>query len=87
MKNETFDEHDGLNTKYIVIYDDVLPIATVRLYPIGEDAMMLGRIVVLPEYRHRELGSMAVKAAEEVLFRDFVKSNASSGLYRLLYGG
>ena len=61
---DEFDEHDGPNTKYIVIYDEVLPIATVRLYPIGEDAMMLGRIVVLPEYRHRGLGSMAVKAAE-----------------------
>lgn len=62
---EEFDEHDTPETKYIVILDDVLPVATVRLYPAAPDAMMLGRIVVLPEYRHRGLGSMAVKAAED----------------------
>ena len=60
-----FDDHDKPDTKYIVIYEDVLPVATVRLYPVSNDVMMLGRIVVLPEYRHRGLGSMAVKAAED----------------------
>ena len=60
-----FDEYDRTDTKYIVVYDDVLPIATVRLYPVGEDGMLLGRIVVLPEYRHRGVGSMAVNAAED----------------------
>ena len=62
---DEFDDHDTPDTKYIVIYDDVLPVATVRLYPAGDDAMMLGRIVVLPEYRHKGLGSMAVKAAQD----------------------
>ena len=62
---EEFDEHDTPETKYIVIFDDVLPVATVRLYPAGPDSIMLGRIVVLPEYRHRGLGSRAVTAAEE----------------------
>lgn len=62
---DEFDEHDTPDTRYIVIYDDVLPVATVRLYPAGTDAVMLGRIVVLPEYRHRGLGSMAVLAAED----------------------
>ncbi len=62
---EEFDEHDGLDAKYIVIYEDVLPVATARLYPLDEDAMMLGRIVVLPEYRHKGLGRMAVEAAED----------------------
>lgn len=60
-----FDAHDTPETKYIIIIDDVLPVATVRLYPIGDDGMMLGRIEVLPEYRHRGLGSMAVRVAEE----------------------
>ena len=60
-----FDAHDTPETKYIVILDDVLPVATVRLYPVGDDSMMLGRIVVLPEYRHQGLGSMAVRAAED----------------------
>ena len=60
-----FDGHDTEDTKYIVILDDVLPVATVRMYPAGDDGMMLGRIVVLPEYRHRGIGSAAVRAAEE----------------------
>lgn len=62
---EEFDAHDTPETKYIVILDDVLPVATARLYPVEGDAMMLGRIVVLPEYRHRGLGSIAVQAAED----------------------
>ena len=60
-----FDEHDGPGTRYIVIRDDVLPVATCRLYPVDERRMMLGRVVVLPEYRGRGLGSAAVHAAED----------------------
>ena len=44
-----FDEHDTPQTKYIVIVDDYLPVATCRLYAIDEERVMLGRIVVLPE--------------------------------------
>ena len=62
---DEFDEHDTPETKYIVIYDGVLPVATARLYPLDEEAVMLGRIVVLPEYRNRGLGRMAVTAAED----------------------
>lgn len=62
---DEFDEHDGPDTKYIVVYDDVLPVAAVRLYPLDRNVMMLGRIVVLQEYRHRGIGSLAVKAAED----------------------
>ena len=59
-----FDEHDTPDTKYIVAIDDYLPVATCRLYPIDNERIMLGRIVVLPEYRHRGLGTEIVKAAE-----------------------
>lgn len=61
---DEFDEHDGPDAKYIMIYDDVLPVTTARLYPVDEKTMMLGRIVVLPEYRHQGLGSKAVLEAE-----------------------
>ena len=63
--NVEFDEHDTPDTKYIVAVDDYLPIATCRLYPKDEDRMMLGRIVVLPEYRHQGIGTQVVKEAEE----------------------
>ena len=60
-----FDEHDTPDTKYIVIVDDYLPIATCRIYPIDETRIMLGRIVVLPEYRGKGIGTMVVKEAEK----------------------
>jgi len=60
-----FDEHDTPETKYIVAVDDFLPVATCRLYAIDEERMMLGRIVVLPEYRHQGLGTLVVKEAEK----------------------
>ena len=59
-----FDEHDTPDTKYIVAVDDYLPIATCRLYPEDDDRMMLGRIVVLPEYRHQGIGTLVVREAE-----------------------
>ena len=60
-----FDEHDTPTTKYIVIVDDYLPVATCRLYAIDTKHVMLGRIVVLPEYRRQGLGTKVVMEAEK----------------------
>lgn len=59
-----FDEHDTPDTKYIVAVDNYLPIATCRLYAIDDAKVMLGRIVVLPEYRHQGIGTQVVIEAE-----------------------
>ena len=59
-----FDEHDGPGTKYIVITDHDFPIATARMYPLNDHSMMIGRVVVLPEYRHQGMGSMVVTECE-----------------------
>ena len=59
-----FDEFDTPETKYIIAVDDVLPVATCRLLPVGNESMAVGRIVVLPEYRHHGLGSRMVAEAE-----------------------
>ena len=59
-----FDAHDTPETKYIVVMDDFLPVATCRLYGLDSQHVMLGRIVVLPEYRHQGLGTLVVKEAE-----------------------
>ena len=61
---QEFDEHDTPETKYIVIVDDVLPVATGRIYQLDADSMMIGRIVVLPEYRHQGLGTRVVQECE-----------------------
>lgn len=62
--NVEFDEHDTPETKYVVVVDNYLPVATCRLYPEDDHHMMLGRIVVLPEYRHQGIGSLVVREAE-----------------------
>ena len=62
---QEFDEHDGPDTKYIVVIDNDFPIATARMYPIDRKSMMIGRVVVLPEYRHQGIGTMVVDACEE----------------------
>ena len=59
-----FDEHDTPDTTYIVAVDNYLPIATCRLYAIDDAKVMLGRIVVLPEYRHQGIGTLVVREAE-----------------------
>ncbi|MBR7054962.1 MAG: GNAT family N-acetyltransferase [Prevotella sp.] len=59
-----FDEHDTPDTNYVVAVDDYLPIATCRLYPEDDSHMMLGRIVVLPEYRRQGIGTLVVREAE-----------------------
>ena len=60
-----FDEHDTPQTKYVVVVDDYLPVATCRLYAIDASTVMLGRIVVLPEYRGQRVGTLVVSEAEK----------------------
>ena len=62
---EEFDEHDGPETKYIVLLDDDVPVATARLYPLDDTRMVIGRVVVLPECRHRGLGTQVVRECED----------------------
>lgn len=62
---QEFDEHDTPETKYIVITDDDFPIATARIYEINSDEIMIGRVVVLPEYRRRGIGTLTVGACEK----------------------
>ena len=62
---QEFDGHDGPDTKYIVVTDNGFPIATARIYPADQESMMIGRVVVLPEYRHQGIGTMVVDACEK----------------------
>ncbi len=60
-----FDEHDTPETKYIVVLDDEFPVATARMFPIDDVSVEIGRVVVLPEYRHQGIGSMVVGECEK----------------------
>lgn len=61
---QEFDEHDAPDAKYIVVTDDDFPIATARMYPLDTRCVMIGRVVVLPEYRRKGIGTMVVSACE-----------------------
>ena len=61
---EESDEHDADGTRYIVLLDDGYRVATCRFYETAPGRMVLGRVVVLPEYRGRGLGRMVVEEAE-----------------------
>lgn len=61
---DEFDEHDTPETRYIVAMDGFLPVATCRMYEYDAHSVMLGRIVVLPDYRGKGLGTQVVKEAE-----------------------
>ena len=62
---DEFDDHDGDGTKYIVLLDAGYPVATCRFFETSHGHVTLGRVVVLPEYRGRKLGMMAVCEAEK----------------------
>ena len=64
---EEFDDNDTPDTKYIVLTDDDFPIATCRFYKIDDSSAMIGRVVVLPEYRKMGLGKKVVEEAEKWL--------------------
>ena len=61
---QEFDEHDGPDTKYVLVTDDDFPIATARMYPLDKDSVMIGRVVVLPEYRRQGIGTMVGSECE-----------------------
>ena len=62
---EEFDEHDFGETNYLVGLYDGYPIATCRFYETEPGKVILGRLVVLPEFRNRQIGISMLRAAEE----------------------
>lgn len=62
---EEFDAHDGADSRYIVIAELGFPVATCRFYELDRDSVLIGRVVVLPEYRGMELGRMVITEAEK----------------------
>ena len=62
---QEFDDHDGDGTRYIVVLDNDFPVATTRMYELDKDSVMIGRVVVLPEYRGKKIGSLAVSECEK----------------------
>ena len=65
--HQEFDEHDTSDTEYIVLTSNDFPVATCRFYKLDANSAMIGRVVVLPEYRGKGLGKQTVLEAEKWL--------------------
>ncbi|MCR4946857.1 MAG: GNAT family N-acetyltransferase [Lachnospiraceae bacterium] len=61
---DEFDEHDGDGTRYIVLLDEGYPVATARFYEKDKETVIVGRVVVLPDYRGQGLGAKVLEEAE-----------------------
>lgn len=61
---EEFDAVDGPGCRYIVVLDDGFPVATCRWFEVGPGEAEIGRVVVLPEWRGRQLGQLVMRQAE-----------------------
>ena len=62
--SDEFDEHDGDGTRYIILLDDGYPVATARFFEKCKNCVIIGRVVVLPEYRGQGLGYKVLQKAE-----------------------
>ncbi|MBO4578651.1 MAG: GNAT family N-acetyltransferase [Clostridiales bacterium] len=62
---DEFDDKDCDGTSYIVLLDDGYPVGTCRFYENDPDSVILGRVVILPEYRGHGLGRKVVTEAEK----------------------
>ena len=60
-----FDEHDDIDTRYVVVMDGNLPIATCRLFKIDDDNIKIERVCVIPSYRKKGIGRILIEGAEE----------------------
>lgn len=62
---DEFDEHDNDSSKYVILLDDTYPISTARFYEIDEYTALIGRVVVLEEYRNKGIGAKTMLEAEK----------------------
>ncbi len=62
---EEFDERDSERSLYVLVLDDIDPIAACRIrFPEGEGAAKIERVSVLKEYRKMGVGRLLIEEAE-----------------------
>ena len=62
---EEFDNHDFTDANHLVILDKTYPIATARFYELDKLTVSIGRVVVLPEYRGKNIGRLVIEEIEK----------------------
>lgn len=74
---DEFDETDTAAAHIVVFDQDEAPVATCRVFWDTEmDSYILGRLAVVKEYRGRNIGSVAVREAEQYVQKKGGKSIA-----------
>ena len=63
--DKEFDELDFTIANHLVILDDTYPIATARFYKLSDDEAIIGRVVVLEEYRGKNIGKLVIDEMEK----------------------
>lgn len=85
---DEFDETDDIATHFVMFDEDERPVATCRIFWDEErNTFILGRLAVIKEYRHQNIGSLIMQEAEKYVHNISGKSIAlhaqcqASGFY------
>ncbi|MBP5446392.1 MAG: GNAT family N-acetyltransferase [Acholeplasmatales bacterium] len=62
---DEFDCHDNDSSKYVILLDGTYPISTARFYEVDRTTALIGRVVVLDEYRNKGLGKLTMQETEK----------------------
>ncbi|TCL59079.1 acetyltransferase (GNAT) family protein [Kineothrix alysoides] len=72
--DKEFDEGDTGKSLYVLVLDDIYPVATCRLHLLGESKEgKIERVCVLEEYREKGVGRLLIEAAEGWLLECGIK--------------
>ena len=80
---EEFDEHDGPGSRYIVLTEDGYPFATCRFYELDKRSALIGRVVVLKEYRGKDNETICWFSAGAVCGFRIMSAAGAGGRYDL----
>lgn len=63
--HKEFDEGDSEQASYVLVLDDIYPVAACRIhFPDKEEAAKIERVSVLQEYRNKGVGRLLIEEAE-----------------------
>lgn len=72
--DKEFDEADSPESRYVLVFDDIYPVAACRIHLLeGEDTAKIERVSVLAEYRKKGVGRLLIGEAEQWIRESGVK--------------
>ena len=72
--HKEFDEGDSEQASYVLVLDDIYPVAACRIhFPDEEEAAKIERVSVLEEYRNKGVGRLLIEEAENWIRESGIK--------------